>query len=357
MVELKGLLLAGGHGTRLRPLTYTGNKHMLPIANKPMLMYGLDQLRAAGIERIGVILGPLREGIREALGDGSKFQVQITYIDQPDPKGIAHAVLISHDFLGNSPFVVHLGDNLLKDSVRDLSREFLNSDADAMVVLTKVADPERFGVVEIKNGRIVRLVEKPKDYISDLALAGIYFFRPSIFQAIDGLKPSWRDELEITDAIQRLLDNKGKIIFHEVTGWWKDTGRPEDILEANRLVLDDLKASPKGKIEPGAKISGNVQIGRDARVLEGAVVIGPTIIGDSSEISNGARIGPYVSIGNHVTIRRAELENSMIFDGTLIDCPDRIVNSIIGKNSNIVSAKRQSEGRTFVVGENTSVNL
>lgn len=330
---------------------------MLPIANKPMLMYGLEQLRGAGIKQIGVILGPLQEGIREALGDGSKFHVQITYIDQPDPKGIAHAVLISRDFLGNSPFVVHLGDNLLKDSVLDLSKEFMSSQADAMVVLTKVADPERFGVVEIQNGRIVRLVEKPKHYISDLALAGIYFFRPSIFQAIDGLKPSWRNELEITDAIQRLLDRKGTIIFHEVTGWWKDTGRPEDILEANRLVLSDLKASLSGKIDPGAKISGNVQIGQDAQILDGAVVRGPAIIGDSSEISNGAKIGPYVSIGNRVRIRRAEIENSMIFDGTLIDCPDRIANSIVGKNSNIVSAKSRSEGRTFVVGENTSVSL
>ena len=221
---------------------------MLPIANKPMLMYGFDQLRSAGIKQIGVILGPLHEGIREALGDGSQFGVNITYIDQPDPRGIAHAVLISRDFLKNSPFIVHLGDNLLKDNIPELAREFLESRADAMVVLSRVQDPSRFGVVEMRNGRIVKLLEKPKQYLSDLALAGVYFFKPTIFSAIESLRPSWRNELEITDAIQNLLDKGGRIVFHEVSGWWKDTGRPEDILEANRLVLDDLNLNVGRKL-------------------------------------------------------------------------------------------------------------
>ena len=355
--SLKGLLLTGGHGTRLRPLTYTGNKHMLPIANKPMLMYGLDQLRSAGIKEIGVILGPLHEGIREALGNGSKLGLKITYINQPEPKGIAHAVLISRDFLGNAPFVVHLGDNLLKDSVRDLSEKFLESGADAMVIITRVRDPERFGVVEVRNGLIVRLVEKPKEHVSDLALAGVYFFRHSIFKALEGLRPSWRNELEITDAIQRLLESGGKIIYHEVSGWWKDTGRPEDILEANRLVLDDLKPAHKGKVEPGASVTGNVSIGDGTIVRKNSTLRGPAVIGDSSEISAGARVGPYASIGNRVKISGAEIENSIVLDGAVIDCDERIVESIIGKNSRIVSNNTRSQGRTFVVGDNTFARL
>ena len=312
---------------------------MLPIANKPMLMYGFDQLRSAGIKQIGVILGPLHEGIREALGDGSQFGVNITYIDQPDPRGIAHAVLISRDFLKNSPFIVHLGDNLLKDNIPELAREFLESRADAMVVLSRVQDPSRFGVVEIRNGRIVKLLEKPKQYLSDLALAGVHFFKPTIFSAIESLRPSWRNELEITDAIQNLLDKGGRIVFHEVSGWWKDTGRPEDILEANRLVLDDLKPSNKGRIEQGVIISGSVQLGDGTVVNRGVALQG--------------RVGPHVSIGSHVKISSVQIQNSIILDGTVIDCRERIVDSIIGKNSRITAGKTQSTGRTFVVGDNT----
>ena len=355
---MKGLLLAGGHGTRLRPLTYTGNKHMLPIANKPMLMYGFDQLRASGIKEMGVILGPLQEGIVQALGDGSKFGVNITYIEQPDPKGIAHAVLISRIFLGDSPFIVHLGDNLLKDDIPELAREFLSSKSDATVILTRVKDPERFGVVELKNGKIVRLVEKPKHYISDLALAGIYFFRSTIFPVIEKLKPSWRNELEITDALQSLLDVGGKITYHEVSGWWKDTGRPEDILEANRLVLRDLKPSVRGRIEEDATVSGSVDVGQDTIVRKGCVLKGPVAIGDHSEIGEGARVGPNTSIGSRVRILRAEVENSIVLDGTVVDCKETIVDSIIGKDSRIVSENDQgSRGRSFVVGESTFVRL
>jgi len=331
---------------------------MLPIANKPMLMYGFDQIRVAGIKEIGVILGPLQEGIVEALGDGSKYDVKITYIDQHDPKGIAHAVLISRGFLGDSPFVVHLGDNLLKDSVPELGQEFLKSDSDATVVLTKVKDPSRFGVVQIENGRIVKLVEKPKEYISDLALAGVYFFRPSIFAAIEKLKPSWRNELEITDAIQKLLDMGGKIGYHEVSGWWKDTGRPEDILEANQLVLRDLKLLVEGKIEKGVSVSGNVEVGEGSIVHTDTALRGPVIVGENSEIGDGARVGPYTSIGSRVKILGAEIENSIVLDGTVVNCRERITDSIIGKNSRIVSdPAHQSAGRKFVVGESTFVSL
>lgn len=331
---------------------------MLPIANKPMLMYGFDQIRAAGIKEIGVILGPLQEGIVDALGDGSKYGVKITYIDQPEPKGIAHAVLISRDFLETSPFIVHLGDNLLKDSIPELAGEFQRDDSDATVVLTRVKDPTRFGVVQIQNGKIVKLVEKPKQYVSDLALAGVYFFRPTIFPAIERLKPSWRNELEITEAIQNLLDSGGKIAYHEVSGWWKDTGRPEDILEANQLVLKDLKGSLRGKIEEGVSLSGSVEIGEGTIVRGGTALRGPVIVGEYSEIGGGAYVGPYTSVGSHVKILGAEIENSIILDGTLVDCRERIVDSIIGRNSKIVSDRTyRPAGRRFVVGESTFVSL
>ena len=323
-----------------------------------MLMYGFEHLRSAGITEIGIVLGPLQEGIRESFGDGSKFKVKITYIEQPDPKGIAHAVLISKKFLGEDSFIVYLGDNLLKDSVPKLAREFHDSTADVMVVVTKVDDPSRFGVVKIENERIVKLVEKPKQFLSDLALTGVYFFRPSIFPAIETLKPSWRNELEITEAIQAILSRGGKVIYHTVSGWWKDTGRPEDILEANKLVLDDLKTSILGKVEEGVTVYGNVEIAQGTVIRRGASILGPVTISEGSEIGEDARVGPFASIGSRVKILRAEVENSIVLDGTTIDCAERIVDSIIGKNSKIVSnpTDRRS-GRRLVVGENTFVGL
>ncbi len=357
-IALKGLLLAGGHGTRLRPLTYTGNKHMLPIANKPMLMYGFEHLRSAGIREIGIVLGPLQEGIRESFGDGSKFNVRITYVEQPDPKGIAHAVLISREFLDDDSFIVYLGDNLLKDSIPKLAKEFHASGADVMVVVSKVRDPSRFGVVKIEKERIVKLVEKPKQFLSDLALTGVYFFHPSIFPAIETLKPSWRNELEITEAIQAILEGGGKVIYHTVSGWWKDTGRPEDILEANKLVLDDLKTSILGKVEEGVMVYGNVEIAQGAVVRRGVSIRGPVTIGEGSEIGEDAHVGPFTSIGSRVKVLRAEVENSIVLDGTIIDCKERIVDSIIGKNSKIVSnLNSRSSDRRFVVGDSTFVGL
>jgi len=355
---MKGLLLAGGHGTRLRPLTYTGNKHMLPIANKPMLMYGFEHLRSAGIREIGIVLGPLQEGIIESFGEGSKFNVNITYIDQPVPKGIAHAVLISKKFLDGDSFVVYLGDNLLKESMPKLAKEFQDSAADAMVVVSKVKDPSRFGVVKIRDEKIVKLVEKPKQFLSDLALTGVYFLRPSIFPVIENLKPSGRNELEITEAIQSILEKGGKVTYHTVSGWWKDTGRPEDILEANQLVLNDLKTSIKGKVEDGVTVYGNVEIAEGTVVRRGASIRGPVAIGEGSEIGEDAYVGPFTSIGNRVKVLGAEIENSIVLDGAIIDCKERIVDSIIGKNSKIVSnLNTRPSSRRFVIGESTFVGL
>ena len=355
---MKGLLLVGGHGTRLRPLTYTGNKHMLPIANKPMLMYGFEHLRSAGIKEIGIVLGPLQEGIIDSFGDGSKFNVRITYIEQPDPRGIAHAVLISKKFLSDDSFAVYLGDNLLKESMPKLAKEFQDSGADAMVVVSKVKDPSRFGVVKIQDEKIVKLVEKPKQFLSDLALTGVYFLRPSIFPVIETLKPSWRNELEITEAIQSILEKGGKVTYHTVSGWWKDTGRPEDILEANQLVLNDLKTSIKGNVEDGASVYGSVEIAEGTVIRRGASIRGPVAIGEGSEIGDEASVGPFSSIGSRVKILGAEIENSIVLDGTTISCKERIMDSIIGKNSKIVSnLNNRSAVRRFVLGESSFVSL
>ncbi|MEM3736723.1 MAG: glucose-1-phosphate thymidylyltransferase [Candidatus Bathyarchaeia archaeon] len=349
---MKGLLLAGGYGTRLRPLTYTGNKHMIPIANKPMLFYGLGHLKDAGISEIGIVLGPVKEGILEAVGDGSKFGVKVTYIEQPEPKGLAHAALISKDFLGDEPFVMYLGDNLLKNGISYLVNEFKGSRCDALIAVAQVNAPERFGVVEIVDGKPVRLVEKPREPRSNFALVGVYFFTSKIFDAIKRIKVSWRNELEITDAIQQLIDLGGDVHAHVVRGWWKDTGRPEDILEANQLVLFDLEGFNYGVVEKNASLTGNVGIGAGTKILSGTHIRGPAIIGEGCEIGPNAYIGPYTSIGNNVTIRDAEVENSIIMDDVFIACKGRIVDSLIGKHSEIThDAECLPKGFRFIVGD------
>ena len=226
--EIKGLLAAGGFGTRLRPLTFTGNKHMLPIANKPILVYGLEHLANAGIKQVGIVLGPIHTGIQETIGDGSKYGLRITYIEQGDPGGLAHVVLCAKDFLKNDPFVMYLGDNLIRDGITDLVHNFQEDSAEAYVLLSHVKNPSRFGVAEVKNHRIIRVIEKPKTPKTDLAIVGVYLFKESIFDAIDQITPSWRNELEITDAIQKLVDQGKTVRPYIVDGWWKDTGRPRD---------------------------------------------------------------------------------------------------------------------------------
>ncbi|MHA2060167.1 MAG: glucose-1-phosphate thymidylyltransferase, partial [Candidatus Ranarchaeia archaeon] len=254
--QLKGLLAAGGFGTRLRPLTFTGNKHMLPIANKPILVYGLEHLANAGIKQVGIVLGPIKTGIQETIGDGSKFGLEITYIEQGDPRGLAHVVLCAKDFLGKSPFVMYLGDNLIRDGITKLVEEFEENNADALILLSHVENPSRFGVAEVENEKVLRVVEKPKKPKTDLAIAGVYLFRNSIFDAISMIKPSWRNELEITDAIQQLIVLGKHVRPHVVQGWWKDTGRPRDLLEANQLVLSNITTEIHGKVSKDAIIQG-----------------------------------------------------------------------------------------------------
>lgn len=359
-MALKGVILHGGHGTRLRPLTHTGPKQLIPVANKFISQYVLEDLIESGVTDIAIVLGDIYpEKVKEHYGDGSKFDVKITYIYQGKPKGIAHAVGLCKDFTGEDPFVVYLGDNLLKGGIKAFVKRFKNSDFDAMILLCKVKEPQRFGVAQFdENGSLIRLVEKPKTPPSNYALTGIYFFKPTIFDMIKRLKPSWRGELEITETIQNLLENGYKVGYDFVTGWWKDTGAPEDILDANRLVLDEVKPEVKGVVENESSIQGRVSIGAGSVVKSGAIIRGPAIIGDNSTIESEVYIAPFTSIGNDVVIKRGEIENSIIMDGCLIDIDEKITDSIVGSFSQIVSdMNARPKGRRFIVGERTKITL
>lgn len=357
---MKGVILSGGHGTRLRPFTHTGPKQLIPIANKPNILYCLEDMRNAGIEDIAVILGDIMpEKVKELLGDGSKYGVKITYIVQGAPKGIAHAVGLTKDFVGDTPFVVYLGDNILKGGINEMVREFEKMQYDTMVALTPVKNPQQFGVAELNSkGEIVRLVEKPKEPKSNLALVGIYFFTEPIFDAISQLKPSWRNELEITEAIDYLINKKYYVKAHIVKGWWKDTGKPEDILEANRLVLDDLKTEIDGEVEDGVILQGRVKIGSGTIVKKDAVIRGPVIIGKDCTIGSRVYIGPYTSIGDNTTIEESEIENSIVMGQSYIKCRERIIDSLIGLNTKVIEDKyKYPSGMRLILGENSSVRL
>ena len=356
---MKGLLLAGGHGTRLRPLTFTGNKHMLPIGNKPMILYGLEHLIKAGMNEIGVVLGPINEDIKSFLGDGARFGVNIAYIDQPEPKGLAHAIAMSEGFLRDEPFAMYLGDNLLKQGAEPLVKTFGRGDADCVIAVTQVKDPSRYGIVVFnQEKRIETLVEKPKQSISNWALIGVYVFNSKIFEAIRRIKPSWRGELEITDAIQVLLKSGGRIDVQFVQGWWKDTGRPEDLLEANQLVLQDLQSLNEGAIEEGAILTGIVRIGKHTKINKRTTIRGPVVIGEHCEIGPNTYVGSYTSIGNGSTIRNAELENSILMEGAHIDCGKRIVDSLIGRNVTVIGAENSvPRGVKLVLGDMAHVQV
>ncbi len=357
---MKGIILHGGRGTRLRPLTHTGPKQLIPVANKPISQYVLEDLREAGIKDIAIVLGDLYpEKVASYYGDGDKFGVKVTYVHQGFPKGIAHAIGLCRDFVGDDKFVVYLGDNLLKGGIAEFVRKFEGSDSDAMVLLCEVECPERFGVARFdEQGRLVGLIEKPKEPPSRFALTGIYFFTPAVFDTIKQLKPSWRGELEITEAIQMLMDRGCKVEYEFVRGWWKDTGTPEDILAANRLILDELEPQVLGTIEEGAVVQGRVSLGEASVVKRGAVVRGPVVIGDRAEIREGAYIGPYTSIGNDVKIRRGEIENSIIMDSCVVDVDERITDSLVAPHSVVVSyGERKPKGHRLILGERSRVFL
>ena len=355
---MRGLLLAGGHGTRLRPLTYTGNKHMLPIANKPMLLYGLEHLRSAGITDVGLVLGPVKEGVRELLGDGSKFGVRLTYIEQPEPKGLAHAVMISKHYLVGEPFVMYLGDNLLKEGVSRFKKIFEEDGLDCAVGVTPVSNPSNFGIVELRNGRIVSLVEKPNRPKSNMALIGVYVFGPKVFDAIRDLTPSWRGELEITDTIRLMIEQGRKVKAVEVQGWWKDTGRPEDLLEANQLVLADLQTNIRGKLSKGSHFTGSVVLGKGTTTIGSVGIRGPAMIGERCSLGPNVHIGPYTSIGDECTLQNVEVENSIIMKGCKIESGKKIVDSLIGSYSTIANgANVVPQGHRLVIGERSFAQL
>ena len=353
-------MLHGGHGTRLRPLTHTGPKQLIPIANKPISQYVLESLRDAGCKEIAIILGDIfPEKVHEFYGDGARFGVRISYIPQGEPKGIAHAVGLAEGFVGDSPFVVQLGDDLLRDGVRGAAKEFLGKGYDSFVVLSSVKNPQRFGVAELNGkGELKRVVEKPKQPPSNLALTGAYFFTRPVFDAIRSLKPSARGELEITEAIQVLLDRGFKVGHEIVSGWWKDTGTPEDILEVNRLVLDELKPTMAGQIEEGVSVQGRVSLGEGAVVKAGAVMRGPSLIGPGSLIEGAVYVGPYTSLGENVRVVRGEVQNSIIMDNCIIDVDEVITDSIIGPHSFVSgSSDARPKGKRLIVGERSTLNL
>jgi glucose-1-phosphate thymidylyltransferase len=310
------LILSGGKGTRLRPITHTSAKQLVPVANKPVLFYGIEALVDAGVREIGIIIAPeTGDEIRAAAGDGSRFGAEITYIVQDEPAGLAHAVLTAEEFIGGSPFVMYLGDNLLRDGIRGLVSTFREADPDALILLTPVEDPQSYGVAELDGERIVRLIEKPKDPPSNLALVGVYLFSPAIFEESRKLEPSWRGELEITEAIQGLIDDGREVLKEVVTGWWKDTGQLADMLEANRLVLEELESSVEGEVDEDSRVEGRVVIEAGAR-LERSVVRGPAVIGRGARIED-AYVGPYTSIGEEAPAaayrRHIDVRESWVF--------------------------------------------
>jgi glucose-1-phosphate thymidylyltransferase len=368
MEPLKGLILSGGKGTRLRPITHTSAKQLVPVANKPVLFYGIEAMAAAGIEQVGIIIAPeTGQEIREAAGDGSKFGVQITYVVQDEPAGLAHAVLTAEEFLGESPFVMYLGDNLLQGGISDLVEAFREHEPDALILLTPVPDPENFGVAELAPadpddsmsahpvGRVVRLVEKPKEPATDLALVGVYMFTAGIHDAARAIEPSARGELEITDAIQYLLDSGLRVEPHIVRGWWKDTGRLEDMLEANRLILDNLTERHDGELID-SQVDGRVVIEAGAR-LERTTVRGPAVIGAGVRLRD-CYIGPYTAIGENCRVDDAEVEHSILLAGSSVcDLDGRMESSLLGRNVTIRRGDRQPRAYRFMVGDNSDISI
>tara|TARA_B100001540_G_scaffold156658_1_gene138774 strand:- start:2488 stop:3537 length:1050 start_codon:yes stop_codon:yes gene_type:complete len=349
---LKGIILHGGHGTRLRPLTHTGPKQLLPIANKPMSQYCLESISDTGITDIAIIIGGVGSNkVREFYGDGSKFGVNITYIHQDEPKGIAHAISLCKEFVNGEKFLVFLGDNIIQKSISDYVTNFKNSTFDATILLCEVDNPSRFGIADVENQKILKITEKPKNPISNLAVTGIYLLTPLIFRIIENLKPSWRNELEITDALDNLLKQNNNISYEKITDYWKDTGTPEDIIHANGEILEKIQTSSENKVI----IGDNCEIQSDV-TFEGGV-----IIGDNCKIKSGSHIGPNVSIGQNSEISNCNMKNSIVMKNCKINLTGKITHSIIADNSEIMENLKNAIDnlveRTFLLGEGSKISL
>jgi glucose-1-phosphate thymidylyltransferase len=373
---MKALVLAGGRGTRLRPITHTSAKQLVPVANKPVLFYGLESLRAAGITDVGIVVSDPREmlkpdhrtgehttvmvntqaEIRAAVGDGSAFGLRVTYIEQEAPLGLAHAVKIAQPFIGDDPFVMYLGDNLIKDGIVPFVREFEAERPNAQILLAHVKTPQDFGVAELEGDRVVRLEEKPKRPKSDLALVGVYLFDSSIFEAVNAIRPSPRGELEITDAIQRLIDGKRRVRSHVITGWWKDTGKVEDLLEANRIVLADLVTRIDGTVDADTQIEGAVRVGRGSTIARSRLR-GPIVIGEDVTIED-AYVGPFSALANGVRISHSEIEHSIVLERSSIQgVPHRIESSLIGRDVTVTTLGSLPRAHRLMIGDSSRVEL
>jgi len=353
---VKAIILCAGEGTRMRPLTYSSAKHLIPLANKPVIEHSIEAIREAGIKKIGIVVSPHREQeFKATLEDGAPWGVKLEYILQHQPKGLAHAVYCAKDFVGQDPFLVYLGDNLLENGVKDLVKEFEQSRASASILLAEVEDPRSFGVARLEEGQIKQLIEKPKEPPSNLAIVGVYLFDRHIFDAIGKIKPSWRGELEITDAIQRLIDEGHRVLPHLVRGWWKDVGNPEEMLHANRLILEKLETDLRGEIED-SQIKGRVVVAEGAKI-KGSELRGPLIIGPDSVIEESF-IGPFTAIGRNVKIQNSEIEYSIVMDGSMIESIEgRIDHSLIGRNVKISRRDRLPDAFNFVLADNSQVKL
>ncbi len=353
---MKALIASGGHGTRLRPLTHTQNKHLIPVANKPILHYAIEAAVDAGIKQIGIIHNADSQEVPDALGNGKRWGVKITYIPQKTPAGLAHVVKIAEKFIGKDNFIFYLGDNMVVGGVKRFIEEFEKSDCNCWLTLAKVNDPERFGVPVIKNGNIIKVEEKPVKPKSQFAVAGIYIYDRHIFEAVKKIKPSKRGELEISDAHTYLIEHGYKVGYSEITGWWKDTGKPLDLLEANRLILDNIEQNFRGEVDKASSVLGKVILEEGSKVIN-SVIRGPAIIGKNTMIEN-SYIGPFTSIGNNTIIRNAEVEYSIVLrDCKIMNVRIRIEGSILGNDVEVVEANGKPHVHRFMIGDQSRVEV
>ncbi len=352
---MKALVLAGGKGTRLRPITHTSAKQLVPIANKPILFYGLEAIAQAGIKQVGIIIGETGPEIREAVGSGKKWGLRVVYIPQSSPLGLAHAVKIAQPFIGKDSFVMYLGDNLLRDGIKDLAREFNLKKPNAQILLSRVPNPQSFGVAELSGGKVKALEEKPKKPKSDLALVGVYMFDSTIFKAVNSIRPSQRGELEITDAIQYLIDSKKLVTPYIVKGWWKDTGKLEDLLEANRLVLDSMQSRIDGWVDKKTKIDGKVVIEKGARVIN-STIRGPAIIGEHAHVEN-SYVGPFTAIYHHSKLISSEIEHSIVLEHSTILSVRRVEDSLIGQNASLIQSSIKPAAYRVMIGDSSKIEV
>lgn len=357
-MPVKALVLSGGKGTRLRPLTYTTAKQLVPVANKPILGYVLSHIQDAGIKEVGVIISPeTGNEVKDYIGNGKKWNIKVTYILQAEPAGLAHAVKTAENFLGKDDFIMYLGDNLLHHGVKDAIREFKRQKPHALIFLKEVNDPRQFGVAKLdKNGHILKLVEKPKNPPSNLALVGVYIFNAKIHEAIAKIKPSFRGELEITDAIQKLIDMGYKVRSEVLKSWWLDTGKKDDILQANTVVLDEyIKRQIDGKVDAKSQINGRVAIEEGAEIIN-SVIRGPVIVGRKTNIVNSF-IGPFTSIGDNVTIEDSCIEHSVVLNNAFLSGIERLEDSLIGKSTKVIKNNVRHKALRLMVGDDSNIEV